>query len=69
MRIRKAFREALPEECAPCFYFDMEGEELTLNILFRYGEHTFSPKDRLSEEDGGILNMTSEELLSLLEIG
>lgn len=45
-------QEYLPEECTACFYFDIEGEELTLKILFRYGERTLTPADGLSEKDG-----------------
>lgn len=32
--------------------FPFPGQELTLNIVFRYGQRTFSLKDRPSEEDG-----------------
>ena len=28
----------LPEECTPCFYFDMEDEILSLKLRFRYGD-------------------------------
>ena len=45
-------QEYLPEECATGFYFDMEEETLRLKIVFRYGEHTFTPTDRPSEKDG-----------------
>ena len=45
-------QEYLPEECATGFYFDMGEETLGLKIVFRYGEHTFTPADRPSEKDG-----------------
>lgn len=32
----------LPEECTPCFYFDMEDECLTLVLKFRYGDTEYS---------------------------
>lgn len=31
-------REYLPDECTPCFYFDLEDELLTLKLTYRYGE-------------------------------
>ena len=27
-----------PDECTPCFYFDMEDDVLSLRLMFRYGE-------------------------------
>jgi superfamily II DNA or RNA helicase len=37
-------QEYLPEECTPCFYFDMEDDILTLKLTFRYGD-TEIPED------------------------
>lgn len=31
-------QEYLPEDCTPCFYFDMEGERLTAQLVFRYAD-------------------------------
>lgn len=36
-------REYLPEDGTPLFYFDMEGEELRLRVLIRYGEREIDP--------------------------
>ena len=41
----------MPEECTPCFYLDMEGDTLSLKLVFRYGDREFSPADRPSEAD------------------
>jgi len=35
-------QENLPDECVPCFYFDMEDETLLLRLDFRYSEETFN---------------------------
>jgi superfamily II DNA or RNA helicase len=34
----EVLQEYLPEECTPCFYFDMEDDILTLKLTFRYGD-------------------------------
>ena len=39
----------LPEECTPCFYFDMEDEVLSLKLRFRYGEQEY-PEERTEGE-------------------
>lgn len=39
----------LPEECTPCFYFDMEDETLSLKLRFRYGEQEY-PEERAADE-------------------
>jgi len=39
----------LPEECIPCFYFDMEDEVLSLKLRFRYGEQEY-PEERTEGE-------------------
>lgn len=31
-------REYIPDDCTPCFYFDMEGSTLLLRLAFRYGD-------------------------------
>lgn len=33
-------QEYLPEDCVPCFYFDMEEDTLTVKLAFRYGEQS-----------------------------
>lgn len=39
----------LPEECTPCFYFDMEDEILTLKLRFRYGDKEY-PEEKTADE-------------------
>lgn len=39
----------LPEECTPCFYFDMEDESLFLKVKFRYGEKEY-PEEKQPRE-------------------
>lgn len=39
----------LPEECTPCFYFDMEDEILSLKLRFRYGEQEY-PEEKSPDE-------------------
>ena len=39
----------LPEECTPCFYFDMEDEVLTLKLGFRYGDKEY-PEEKTADE-------------------
>ena len=39
----------LPEECTPCFYFDMEDEVLSLKLRFRYGEKEY-PEEKTADE-------------------
>lgn len=34
-------QEYLPDECTPCFYFDMEEDVLSLRLAFRYGDKQF----------------------------
>lgn len=45
-------QEYLPEEGTPLFYFDMEGEELRLRVLIRYGEREIDPFLPLEETPG-----------------
>ena len=59
-------QEYLPEECATGFYFDMAEETLGLKIVFRYGEHTFTPTDRPSEKDGVRRDVKAESAAILL---
>ena len=59
-------QEYLPEECATGFYFDMEEETLSLKIVFRYGERTFTPTDRPSEKDGVRRDVKAESAAILL---
>ena len=40
----------LPEECTPCFYFDMEDEVLSLKLRFRYGEKEY-PEEKTADEE------------------
>ncbi|MGM9639851.1 MAG: SNF2 helicase associated domain-containing protein [Faecousia sp.] len=44
-------REYLPEECTPCFYFDMEDDSLTLRLTFRYGDKELPAE---SGQDAGV---------------
>lgn len=39
----------LPEECTPCFYFDMEDASLLLKVKFRYGEKEY-PEEKQPRE-------------------
>ncbi|MBR2047210.1 MAG: DEAD/DEAH box helicase [Oscillospiraceae bacterium] len=39
----------LPEDCTPCFYFDMEDEALVLKLKFRYADREY-PEKRQQEE-------------------
>lgn len=39
----------LPEECTPCFYFDMEEDTLRLELKFRYGDQEY-PERRGKKE-------------------
>lgn len=39
----------LPEECVPCFYFDMEDDILSLEVAFRYGEQEISNHTDVSQ--------------------
>lgn len=41
--------EYLPEECTPCFYFDMEDETLSLTLKFRYGDREY-PEEKTPDE-------------------
>lgn len=47
-------RDYLPDECTPCFYFDLEEESLTLKLTFRYGEKEF-PSDHNDDQVQNIL--------------
>ena len=40
----------LPEECTPCFYFDMEDETLSMKLRFRYGEQEYPPERAENEK-------------------
>lgn len=40
----------LPEECTPCFYFDMEDEALSLKLKFRYGEKEYPEEKEPGEK-------------------
>ena len=40
----------LPEECTPCFYFDMEDEILSLKLRFRYGEQEYPEEKETGEK-------------------
>lgn len=44
-------QDYMPEECAVRFYFDMEGDLLSLTMVFRYGDREFTPTDRPSKTD------------------
>ena len=39
-------QEYLPDECVPCFRFDMDGDALTLRLDFRYDSVTFNCFDQ-----------------------
>ena len=39
----------LPEECTPCFYFDIEDEILSLKLKFRYGDREY-PEEKAADE-------------------
>ncbi len=39
-------QEYLPDECSPCFYFDMQDDVLTLRLAFRYGDEQFDLGDK-----------------------
>jgi len=40
-------QEYLPDECTPCFYFDMEEDVLSLRLAFRYGDKQFDMGGRV----------------------
>ena len=40
----------LPEECTPCFYFDMEDELLSLRLKFRYGDREYPENKQPGEK-------------------
>lgn len=46
-------REYLPDECTPCFYFDIEDDILMLKLTFRYGD-TEIPEDAPTGETAKI---------------
>lgn len=37
----RLLEEYLPDECVPCFYFDINGDTLTLQLDYRYGDVAF----------------------------
>lgn len=39
-------QEYMPDECTPCFYFDMQDDVLSLRIAFRYGDKQFDKGSR-----------------------
>lgn len=59
-------QDYLPEECTSCFYFDMERDVLSLNIVFRYGELSFTPTQKPSENDGARRDVKVESAAILL---
>ena len=40
----------LPEDCTPCFYFDMEEDVLSLALKFRYGEKVYPEEKEKGEQ-------------------
>ena len=38
----RLLQENLPDECVPCFYFDIEDETLLLKLEYRYGAESFN---------------------------
>lgn len=39
--------EYLPDECTPCFYFDLEGDLLTMRLAFHYGDKIYNSERKI----------------------
>ena len=44
-------QDYMPEECMVCFYFDMDGDTLSLKLAFRYGTREITLSDKPSHTD------------------
>lgn len=56
----------LPNECTPCFYFDMEEDCLQLQVKYRYGEKEIASSVPASRTPGIRRNAKTENMAMLL---
>ncbi len=56
----------LPEECTPCFYFDISQDTLLLKLTFRYGDAELSPDGHAGEGQSVKRNVKAENDAELL---
>lgn len=54
-------QEYLPEECTPCFYFDMQDDNLTAVLKFRYAEQEISGSASVNETPAIKRNVKTEQ--------
>ncbi len=52
--------EHIPDECSPCFYFDMEGGVLILKLMFRYPEKEIPAFAKMEDTPGIKRDMSVE---------
>ncbi len=52
--------EHIPDECSPCFYFDMENGTLTLKLMFRYPEKEIPAFAKMEDTPGIKRDMSAE---------
>ncbi len=52
--------EHIPDECSPCFYFDMENSTLTLKLMFRYPEKEIPAFAKMEDTPGIKRDMSVE---------
>ncbi len=55
-------QEYLPEECTPCFYFDMEEDVLSLKLTYRYGSAEISADTPITQTQSIKRDMRTELL-------
>lgn len=57
-------QDYLPEECVPCFYFDIEDEILSLTLTFRYGDREIPADADVSRTEDIRRDMRTERTAS-----
>lgn len=55
-------QEYLPEDCTPCFYFDLEEDLLSLKLTFRYGERQIKANTPLSQSQDIKRDVRTEQI-------